>query len=44
MKDNKDINKTPKRKNDSDNSKKNITSKAYTVCEIQVSDSDLSMT
>ena len=35
--------KTPKRKNDSNNSKKNLTSKTNTVSEVQVSDSNQSM-
>ena len=39
-KDNKDINKTRKRNNDSNNSKKGITSKTNTGREKQVSDSD----
>ena len=42
-KDNKNMNKTPKRKNDSNNSKKKITSKTKTVSEVQVSASDQSV-
>ena len=42
-KDNKDVNHTTKRKNDSNNSKKNIISKTNTVSEIQFSDSNQSM-
>ena len=42
-KDNTGMDKIPKRKNDSNDRKKNVTSKPNTVSEIQVSDSDQSM-
>ena len=42
-KDNKNVNKTSKRKNESDNSKKNVTSKTNIVSEVHVSDSNQSM-
>ena len=41
--DKKDINRTPTRKDDSNNSKKNMTAKTNTVSQIPVSDSDQSM-
>ena len=39
----KSVNKIPKRKNDSNDSKKNVTSKTNMVSEVQVSDSDQGM-